>query len=70
MHRAWIARQRLDDELAQTALCQMLIHLDGLDRQLDALDRDLENIARLERWAATVRSSPASAGSRPGPRSG
>ena len=32
MHRAWIARQRLDDEFAQTALGQMLIHLDGLDR--------------------------------------
>ncbi len=54
MHRAWIARQRLDDELAHAALRQMLIHLDGLDRQLDALDRDLELIARGERWAATV----------------
>ena len=53
-HRQWIARQRLDDELAHAALCQMLIHLDGLDRQLDALDRDLEQIARGERWAATV----------------
>ena len=54
MHRAWIARQRLDDDLAQTALEQMLIHLDGLDRQLDALDRDLEQIARSKRWAATA----------------
>jgi transposase len=54
MHRAWIARQRLDDQLAQAALCQMLIHLDGLDRQLDQLDRDLETIARGERRAATV----------------
>jgi transposase len=54
MHRAWIARQRLDDTLAQAALEQMLIHLDGLDRQLDALDRDLETIARGERWAETV----------------
>src|SRR5579875_2125955 len=54
MHRAWIARQRLDDTLAQTALEQMLVHLDGLDRQLDALDRDPEQIARGERWAATV----------------
>jgi len=54
MHRAWIARQRLDDELAQTALEQMLIHLDGLDRQLDQLDCDLEQVARGERWAATV----------------
>ncbi|MGZ6692026.1 MAG: IS110 family transposase, partial [Solirubrobacteraceae bacterium] len=42
MHRAWITRQRLDDELAQRALEEMLVHLDGLDRQLDALDRDLE----------------------------
>ena len=42
---AWIARQRLDDELAHAALEQMLIHLDGLDRQLDALDRELEQIA-------------------------
>ena len=53
-HRAWIARQRLDDPLAQDALGQMLVHLDGLDRQLDALDRDLEQIARGERWAVTV----------------
>jgi hypothetical protein len=54
MHRAWIARQRLDDELARAALEQILIHLDGLDRQLDALDRDLERIARSARWARTV----------------
>src|SRR5437016_2503899 len=40
MHRAWIARQQLDDELAHKALSEMLTHLDGLDRQLDALDRD------------------------------
>jgi transposase len=32
----------------------MLMHLDGLDRQLDALDRDLEQTARRERWAPTV----------------
>ena len=54
MHRAWIARQRLEDTLAHKALCEMLAHLDGLDRQLDALDRDLELIARGERWAPTV----------------
>ena len=53
-HRAWVARQRLDDALAHEALRQMLVHLDGLDRQLDALDRDLEEIARTERWAAPV----------------
>jgi transposase len=46
--------QRLDDDLAQAALQQMLIHLDGLDRQLDALDRDLEQVAQGERWAASV----------------
>jgi len=54
MHRAWTARQHLDDELAHKALAEMLVHLDGLDRQLDALDRDLEQIARGQRWAATV----------------
>jgi transposase len=54
MHRAWIARQRLDDTLAHKAVGEMLAHLDGLDRQLDQLDRDLELIARQERWAATV----------------
>ena len=54
MHQAWIARQRLEDELAHAALRQMLIHLDGLDRQLDQLDRDLEQIAAGERWAPTV----------------
>src|SRR3954447_10726660 len=32
MHRAWIARQHLESELAHQALEQMLIHLDGLDR--------------------------------------
>lgn len=54
VHRQWVARQRLDDELAHAALEQMLLHLDGLDRQLDALDRDLERVARGERWAPTV----------------
>jgi transposase len=54
MHRAWIARQRLADDLAHRALSEMLTHLDGIDRQLDQLDRDLELIARGERWAPTV----------------
>jgi transposase len=54
MHRAWIARQRLDNELAHKALEQMLVHLDGLDRQLDALDRELELIAGGQPWASTV----------------
>jgi transposase len=50
MHRAWIARQRLADPLAHVALEQMLIHLDGIDRQLAALDARLEQIARDQRW--------------------
>jgi len=55
MHREWVARQRLDDELAQAALEQMLSHLDGLDRQIDALDRDLEQIATRQPWCEPVR---------------
>lgn len=53
-HRAWVRRQRLDDPLAQIALEQMLVHLEGLDRQLDALDRDLEQIATSAPWRAQV----------------
>jgi transposase len=54
LHRAWIARQRLDDPLAQLALEQMLVHLDGIDRQLAALDTRLEQIAQHARWAWQV----------------
>lgn len=54
LHRAWIARQRLDDSLAQRALEQLLIHLDGIERQLDTLDAELEQIAQGERWAGQV----------------
>jgi transposase len=54
MHRAWIAAQTLTDPLAHKAFREMLTHLDGLDRQLDALDRDLEQIAHRPRWAPTV----------------
>jgi transposase len=54
LHRQWIARQRLDDELAHAALEQMLLYLNGLDRQIDALDRDLEQIARSDRWRPIV----------------
>jgi transposase len=54
MHRAWIARQRLENELAHRALEQMLIHLDGLDRQLAALDAELERIAQGQRWRGQV----------------
>jgi transposase len=54
MHRAWVARQRLDDPLAHAALEQMRLHLDGLDRQLDALDRQLEQVAETDRWRGQV----------------
>jgi transposase len=58
-HRAWVAQQQLVDPLAQAALQQMLVHLDGLDRQLAALDADLERIAGQDPWhdrvAALVR---------------
>lgn len=54
MHVAWVHRQRLQDPLAQQALEQMLIHLEGLDRQLARLDADLEQIATAERWRDQV----------------
>lgn len=53
-HVAWVRRQRLDDPLAQAALEQMLVHLDGLDRQLARLDADLEQIAGQDPWAERV----------------
>ena len=53
-HRRWLAGQRLDDPLAQLALEQMLIHLGGIECQLDALDTTLEQVARSERWAGQV----------------
>ena len=51
-HRRWINAQRLDDPLARLALEQMLIHLDGIERQLDVLDAELVQIAASERWRA------------------
>jgi len=54
MHYAWVRRQRLDDPLAQQALEQMLVHLDGLDRQLARLDDDLERIAGQDPWRESV----------------
>jgi transposase len=54
MHRRWLARQRLDDPLAQAALEQLLIHLDGIERQLDTLDARLAQIAAGERWRDQV----------------
>jgi transposase len=53
-HRQWVNAQRLDDPLPQLALEQMLIHLDGIERQLDTLDGRLEEIARSDRWAGQV----------------
>ena len=62
MHRAWIARQRLDDTLAHKPLAELLV-------QLDALDRDLETIARGKRWATpqSVRNASWQAVSDPNP---
>lgn len=54
MHRRWVNAQRLDDPLAQLALEQMLIHLDAIERQLDLLDRRLDEIATSDRWAGHV----------------
>ena len=54
MHYAWVRRQRLNDPLAQQALEQMLVHLDGLDRQLARLDADLERIASQDPWRERV----------------
>jgi hypothetical protein len=51
-HRRWINVQRLADPLAQLALEQLLIHLDGIARQLDT------------RALACRRSRAASAGAR------
>ena len=54
VHRRWLARQRLDDPLAHEALAQLLIHLDGIERELDTLDARLAEIAGGERWAGQV----------------
>ena len=53
-HRAWVARQRLDDPLAHEALQEMCVHLDSVERQLATLDVRLEQVAAGERWAAQV----------------
>ena len=54
LHRRWLATQRLDDPLAQEALEQLLIHVDGIERQLDTLDARLAEIAGSERWSGQV----------------
>jgi transposase len=53
-HIAWVHRQRLDDPLAHAALEQMLVHLEGLDRQLATLDGELERIASRQPWREQV----------------
>jgi hypothetical protein len=54
MHRAWLARQRLDDPLAQEVLERLLIRLDRIERQLATLDAPWGEIAGSERWAGQV----------------
>ena len=54
-HRAWVAAQRLDDPLAEEALCQMRAHLDSLDAQIEALEHRIEEVARTEPWSDPAR---------------
>jgi transposase len=54
-HRAWVAAQRLDDPLAEEALCQMRAHLDSLDAQIAALEHRIEEVARTEPWSDPAR---------------
>jgi transposase len=54
-HRAWLSRQRLEDANAQAAFEQMLCHLEALEAQIAAIDGQLEQIARSDRWADQVR---------------
>jgi len=53
-HRAWVASQRLDDELARAALGHMSAHLAALDAQIAAVDQQLEQVATTEPWADPV----------------
>jgi transposase len=54
-HRAWLRQQRLDHPLAQAALEQMLCHLEAIDAQIAAVDRQLDQIATTEPWCDPVR---------------
>jgi transposase len=54
-HRAWVRRQRLDDPLAQAAFEHMLCHLDAIDAQIAAVDRQLEQVAASQPWCDPVR---------------
>jgi transposase len=53
-YKAWLRRQRLQDQHAQAALSHMLAHLDAIDAQIAALDSELERIARTEPWSDPV----------------
>jgi transposase len=53
-HYAWVHGQRLEDQLAQAALEQMLIHLESVERQLALLDAQLEQIATQQPWRDRV----------------
>jgi transposase len=53
-HQTWLRRQRLDDPLAQAALEHMCCHLDAIDAQIAAVDRQLDQIARSEPWCDPV----------------
>jgi len=54
-HQAWLRRQRLDETLAQSAFEHMLCHLDAIDAQIAAVDRQLDEIARSAPWCDPVR---------------
>jgi transposase len=53
-YRAWVRRQRLADPNAHSALSHMLSHLDAIDAEIAALDRELERIAGTEPWSDPV----------------
>jgi transposase len=54
-HRAWLRHQRLDDPLAQAAFEHMLCHLDAIDAQIAAVDRQLEQVGTSHPWCDPVR---------------
>jgi transposase len=54
-YQAWLRRQRLDDPLAQAAFEHMLCHLDATDAQLQAIDRQLDEVASSAPWCDPVR---------------
>ena len=54
-YRGWLRRQRLDDPLAQAALEHMLCHLEAIDAQILAIDRQLDRVAASAPWCDPVR---------------